>query len=551
MNIYGFIYSIAYRLMVAMAVCLLVIGCSGSNQPDVVEDKKEDVVYMRLLLRQESSSYTRANPDGGENGEGREHALSRENRIHNLNLFIYTLKNGNGFNCQAPINVAVKKHIYIANSSEEGFEREDVVDDGVIVTSTFSRLIPIGKYVPDENDWVIVVANAGYITGVNNLADLRDRILESCWKDSSDGPTDFAMSTARTANHGPDGKVIIDGKSGSEENPFECQTTIERSAARIDFWYDKETNLKGSGSDRVMEYNVNTGSGSKVRITNIMPVNLPVAASYVFKHVTGNLTFDNIIVCGDETPYVGVPTNYVVEPSTGFPSRKKFMESTTPEYIKNRSDSFSSANSVAAILDNLETLEYSEAGLSFDNYTILTYANENTHKGVDCFNSKYLTGLAFKARYIPGKVYSSADLSESSLVSLSENADFWRFAPSHSDNDSEISEYLSVYFSTEDAARAYDSAHPEANGIITKYSKGICYYNLWLKHSNYNKNAVPDPAEPFPMQYGIVRNNIYRVGVEFSGPGDPEPTFNGPLNMRPYIFVRKWNLREEEEEIIF
>ncbi|MDE6422957.1 MAG: fimbria major subunit, partial [Muribaculaceae bacterium] len=61
-----------------------------------------------------------------------------------------------------------------------------------------------------------------------------------------------------------------------------------------------------------------------------------------------------------------------------------------------------------------------------------------------------------------------------------------------------------------------------------------CYYNLWLRHYN-DENA--DPQLSYPMEYAIVRNNIYRVALSFSGPGDPTPTMREPDTMQARIFV--------------
>ena len=80
----------------------------------------------------------------------------------------------------------------------------------------------------------------------------------------------------------------------------------------------------------------------------------------------------------------------------------------------------------------------------------------------------------------------------------------------------------------------------------------ICYYNLWLRHYNDVDDANPsNPHAHMPMEYATVRNNIYRVAVSFSGPGDPEPTMREPDTMKARIFVRKWNLRTENNALEF
>lgn len=563
MNTSNFATSLSYRIFLLLGIFLC--ACSCVDDLLLLEQEEEaQFVYLRLFMRQSSGSDTRANPTGGENGDGREHAIARENAIHDINLFIYTLKGGNGLNASDPSSIAIKKHIHLTDGSSNGFNRKDTLTDGILVTSVFDEVIPISDYTPSEDDWIIVVANAVGLSDVKNLGDLKDKIPVRSWSEISGVPSDFTMATARTVGDSwsEDGKVIINGKKGTKEDPFEVETTVERIAARIDFWYDA-TCVRTVGDNKVFEYSVTSGSGAKVQITNIIPVNLPQNPSYLFKHVTkdksaddfGDVKDDDIVVCADETPVSGMPGNYVLEPTTLLdPKNKSFKEFSATQHIRTYNISFfSSANSVNSILGNLETMKYEKSGFPFDTYTILGYSDENTFIGTKYFKPEYLTGLTFKAYYIPGKIYASADLSQE--ITPVAGTSFWRFSPSLVFDDDgnkvdNIDESYSKYFSNKEAALEYDSLHPEYNGIITYYENGICYYTLWLKHSNYENGSAADPEYLFKMQYGIVRNNIYRVGVSFSGPGDDTPVLNGPVNMRPRIFVRKWNVREEDE-IIF
>lgn len=540
-------------------VGILLSASSCADDLKMSEQENADMVYLRLILRQSSAPTTRTNPSGGEDGDGREHANPRENDIHDINLFIYTLDGGNGLNASTPSAIGIKKHIFISNNSDRGFEREDIYLDGEYETSVFNEIIPVKDYKPTNDDWIIVIANAGDLSGISNLGNLKNKIMQKSWSETSGVPSNFVMATARTvgSGHSDDGKVIISGNKGTILEPFVAETTIERIAARIDFWYDHSC-VKTEGNDKVFEYDVLSDSGAKVQITNIIQVNIPESSSYLFKHVTKTISAndyvsivdDDILVCADEELSYGMPSNYVLEPtSLKDPANKKFKESTSTDYIRLHPNSvFSSSNSVNSILSSNLGSGNSELADPFDTYTILGYTDENTFIGTKFFLPEYLTGLTFKACYIPGKIYKSADLTEE--ITPRRGEDFWRFSPSRIDDDNEINESSCKYFSSETAALEYKSNHPEYNGIITHYDKGVCYYTLWLKHSNFTSEDIPDPEYLFAMQYGVVRNNIYRVGVSFSGPGDSKLVLNGPINMRPRIFVRKWNVRKEEE-IVF
>ena len=55
---------------------------------------------------------------------------------------------------------------------------------------------------------------------------------------------------------------------------------------------------------------------------------------------------------------------------------------------------------------------------------------------------------------------------------------------------------------TEDSKALYD------NYDISYYDGGVCYYPYWIRHENNNNNSVSAP-----MEFGIVRNNVYQLDV--------------------------------------
>ena len=130
----------------------------------------------------------------------------------------------------------------------------------------------------------------------------------------------------------------------------------------------------------------------------------------------------------------------------------------------------------------------------------------------------------------------------------------YRYSPSKREGQSEAE---SLYFYDKAAMDAYAKDHPQDYAEITEYKSerlgstilGFgCYYNLWWRH--YNDESA-DPQLTYPMEYATVRNNIYRVAVSFSGPGDPSPTMREPDTMQARIFVRKWNYRTEDKPLYF
>ena len=69
---------------------------------------------------------------------------------------------------------------------------------------------------------------------------------------------------------------------------------------------------------------------------------------------------------------------------------------------------------------------------------------------------------------------------------------------------------------------------------IYKYTDGICYYTYWIRHADDG-----DPTKISPMEYAIVRNNIYQLDVNsVSGIGGTEPGEEGGLIIR--VSLASW-----------
>ncbi len=536
-----------------LSAALLSWGCRADMSDDlgVTEDAAP---YLRLTLHFEDGADTRSNPTGGEDGDGRETAQVRESSISSLHLLFYNSGNDDAINGNGEENI--KYSLYLREDQlKEIFTKNDDKQDGYY-------LISLKGYRPAENDRVLVFANAGLtdFDGVEKISDLRDKKPSQTWRGTVVKESkNFSMATARSENVVND---MVDGKiyfelngnkiAGTKEDPFYMQATIERTAARIDFWYPKGNHPENSEE---FIYSVNGVEGAAVHITHIRPVNTMIQPSWYFKTVTKSLTDKTLLYCKPETPDKGMPGNFVVEPNTekkpggSIANAADLSDWYGDSQVQNvKPDFFTDSYSVANLFFNGETLPMDANGnlvTSGDwESLILAYTNENTMFGKDFANATdYLTGLAFKAVYHPVMVYNGYDSTNSTDPLTQDNKyqygqTFWRVSPT----DQTLSEAASKYFSNEAAANDYVNANPQLNGIITKYEGGVCYYNMWIRHANYD-NPAPDPQDFFEMEYAIVRNNIYRIGVTFSGPGNPEPSIAEPHHIQSRIFVRKWNLR--------
>lgn len=647
-------------------VALLATACGHDDLvlPDEYqEEPPTPYVEVRIAVPLANPYGTRANPMGGEEGNGREPGILHEDDIHDINVIFF--KSGDGLNCSGDTKII--EHIYYnLDNLDDGnntppMEGTEMIEGKVLPNSTnsyygigyvslkFKCTEEMLNQAKDIN--FAAFANAGSIDPLKDktMKEVREQILsyrdDKTWNTTADAFSKnakdmnyFLMSTAYTNEYYYGGQSTGTNKFEISSDGKECKgiTTMQRLYSRLDLLY-KDTQLKSIGDGNELDYQIKDKDDATlnhhVYITNVLPVNVMQKPSYLFKKVTNtpndewltNKAFWNKTSLNDvksftwggrENPDAKItavdnsndrPKNYVMErhtlekktvteisqmtkaDSTTYAdgTLREWYGNTRASKIKSKADA-DQGYSIYNKANGKLTVYYhgSPASGNDENerIAIISYANENTHP-TDCFHSNYLTGMAFRAVYVPEVIYSnyekpaegetSTGLTELS-VDLADGAKIYRYSPT-SEYNKEVQEDImkrepelqleknSLYFSDKDEAVEYAEAHPQHMGIITEYTAikhdgkwgFICYYNLWLRHyndvddkNNKGEDAKSDPHEHLPMEYATVRNNIYRVSVSFSGPGDPEPTMREPDTMKARIFVRKWNYREEDE-IIF
>ena len=587
------------KLLVALLV-MTVSACSDDwmKDPDGSESAgAERFIVLKIAVPTgETAAHTRANPMGGEDGNGREDGILNENMIHDLNIFFYNHSEG----MNAPDATPVKGFYFNLDNpdDEDNSVKFDKVESSSINGMTYYevKFIYEGEITNFSHTALkfITVANVGKPMGKSllTLGDLRKHnghiessILSSSWIETSvDGQKvkdydRFVMTTAY-ADQNINGKdygssTINFSGTGSENAPYLGETTVERLCARIDLWYNKAQNAGNSDSPEELTYSVKGGADDSeiatVHIINVLPVNVMQKTSFLLKKVTdesGTSTRSDWSASGlggitsfkwggVEMPHPNAagkdrPVNYVVEPTTLLKNKTDadpagWYGDTGAETVKNRI----TQSSPGSFGDYHNGIPASPTSPNYDcdRIAIIGYANENTHP-TDCFKSEFLTGLAFRAVYVPNKIietYSEGNLEYKN--DYSNGTTFYRYSPTVQSQY----EGSSLYFISKEVAEAYKAAHQADNAVITEYKDGICYYNLWLKHYDDvdDRDGKSDPHAALPMEYATVRNNIYRVAISFSGPGDPTPEMREPNNIHSRIFVRPWNQRKENSPIVF
>ena len=593
-------------------ICLSLLGstllwtCADRDSYPDIKDMADGqiTVVLRIPL---SESPTRANPEGGEDGNGREQGKLNENAVHDVNVFFFK---GSGLNPQHPESIEVAG-VYVPSMSEDAVSEESLPFEKKVtvrISTSATSLVKSGLLSASTDVSFITVLNAGVDLGesVANLKELREFTgFEKAWtcKEGSNSAEDcdrFVMTTAYDAD--ANGNVNINGSGrnvgsgrlvkvasgGSqmadvpvypEGQEWYGETTVQRICARIDLMHDGNLKKK-EGGEAELVYKVQGADTTlnTVHITNILPVNVMSEPSYLLRKVTAGLPaawnsevdLGSIIWGGIEKTAEGAkPDNYVIEPKT----------LTKEGDCKDRLQSWYGDTRTSKVKENIKDISFGKTS-SYYSYslegtkelerysgiTVVGYANENIQSPRG-FISDYLTGISFRAIYQPRVLSYFKDGSVSHRIisdkdwSEMDDKGFTRYQPtvkySHTESGSgmntvSVTDDMALYFADHEDALAYAAANSNDLAVITRFDNGICYYNLWLRHYNDVADVnYSDPHAPFGMEFATVRNNIYRVALSFAGPGDPEPTMREPYTMMARIFVRKWNMRTENSPLQF
>ena len=557
-------------VMGCMLVTALAAGCA---QEDIGNDPSEGggmsaTSYVSLSFASPQGTPTRANPTGGETGDGQETGQDYENAITSAVAFFYQGTDQKGVNSGG--NTPIKAFVSF-NNIGNGTDENSTGVDRKYTTSPQQVDLENGTYN------VIVVANPGtdWWTGRSiTLADVRDYIQTTAWTVSESGYSNFVMTSAADAT--------LTLNSNPESDPATAEVNVERMAARLDY---KTT---GTYTCDDPDYESNNQKAT-VEITGAALVNNLTAGSYLLKRVADDVNGNNLSYLGDETADEnGVATNYVLDPWTA--SKNGNLYGTW--FMNGSPDPNWWAGYVqpgTSVSDGAETWQR------------IGYTLENT-TAADAAGSDYSTGVVFKAKFYPkgvanytdGETFfalgnrlfaSMEDMMKNfygskfdELDDLIKKCETWRdvkqFITSTllTNDPSGYNKYLEGLAEGKDDTGAVSDASSliwsnymlnecgyskdengkvvlDQNGKVTRialkpygtrtYEDATCYYTWWVRHSNDNDDTKKDI-----MEYAIVRNNIYKITVEsIYSLGDPVP---GDKGLRVNVYVNNWLLLDPE-----
>ena len=573
----------------SLALSLMAAGCSMTDDYVCPADDGgtpgSGSAFIQLSFGMADARGTRANPDGGEQGNGSEAGQTDENWVGSAVAFLFKgTVNGDADTPVTPV------YFSDVNGPETGGNGIDAV----WTTSPMKTTVDNGEYN------IIVVANPGterWWESPENLklGKVRDHIQQKAWNETANGNTtnytDFLMSSADE----PGEKLTIN--NNPESNPATVTVNVERMAARVDYLVKNQYECE----DPMYE-------DATVEITGATIVNRLTAGSYLLKRVADDVDGANLEYLGDETAANTVAPNYVLDPWTALKTQQNLTGTpfTVNEQNVAAAGLYDAETYIPTRSDNPEDWAgYCKPGVDAteDNYLRVGYALENTTGKLET-SLNYNTGIVFKAQFHPegmtnytdgqtfftyngviypmltdmmgqlnGQEYFSTYVGKK-IAALKSWNDLKNFAASITNDPTGYSKYLEDYadthsaeeFNTADELKweyylsyklgvfenSQDGPEINQNDINTRnvlyessgeklrtYYNGQCYYIWWLRHSNDG-----DDETNGVMEYAIVRNNIYKVRVNsiYSLGGDiPD---NEGLDAQ--VYVNKWSMLDRE-----
>lgn len=574
----------------SLALSLMAAGCSMSDDLECPPEQGTSgsavsgPAYVQLSFSTAANGLTRANPNGGEQGDGSEAGQTYENAVSSAVAFLFA-HNDDGVNAANPAEVTVTPVRF-----------GKVTGNGQTYTTVAQKVgdIDYGQYD------VIVVANPGddnWWSSVSTLKDLQDKIMKTAWTQNADGTyTDFLMASADDAVT----PLNVTEDNTTEANAAKTAVSVERVAARVDY------NAEGKYTCTDDNY-----KGATVEITGATIVNRLTAGSYLLKRTANDAQGTNLEYLGLETATGDdmLATNYVLDPWTADKTEANLQG--TPFIVDGQNVAaaglYDADTYIPKRSDNPEDwADYCKAGATNateDGYLRVGYALENTTDRLST-SLNYNTGIVFKAQFHPvgvdgytdgqtfftyngviypmltdmmGQLNGKENFSTyvgKAIADLTSWDDLKDFAASITNDPTGYRTYLEDYANTH-SAEAFNTSDelkweyylsyelgvfensqdgPEINQndintravlykssgeLLRTYYKGQCYYIWWLRHSNDGNDETNGV-----MEYAIVRNNIYKVRVNsiYSLGGDiPD---NEQLDAR--VYVNKWSMLDPE-----
>lgn len=478
---------------------------TGDYDDEIEASSTPNYINVTISVSANNNPVTRANPTGGEYGDGWEKGKDRENLVNNITLIFYQDNTGINIDSEEATVACVKRYAVTpmdntgTHNHKETEPATGYYDEEVLYT-TGNQKLDETQLVIGQSYKVLVVANAFIsATAGDKIKDIRDQFINKVYDGTGVGiyATNFVMTSETDAT------VTLtnpEDESANGENKkiyyFDC-IHIERLAARIDFWA-KTKDPDATTTYMAAAYDANTydhagyvynvgqkdpgpeGNQDHFVLTSITPFNVMNGNEYYFKRTNDA-----------DSPYLKdeTTTNWVLDPYTDTKTNDEH-----PSYLVSTLDELKTllaADNHLAPAYEIKTstqqgvtdaiFDVKEGSVTADNL-IIGYPKENTLKGGETPLYYYATGLAFEGYYY-----------KKNATTGGERKVFYHYLRHQGDQD------------------------------------------IYQAHTNETLSTTATCLASPAMNFGIVRNNIYRVSIESITPD------NNDLHVKLLIKVKKWD----------
>lgn len=497
-------------LFLVLLLALLSASCKKDSLPAPVAEEEESGsgVYVSVVVNTQEESGSRAdgatddyNPTGGENGDGNQAGEGEENMVHDLNVFFFQGEvdenTGERLGINSTDNPSIVCRLYFDQLLQTSASSNGIDAVWQSPVQEVTDILQIGQTYD-----VLVIANAGDLRtqNLNTLNTLRDYQVANPITNNN---TYFLMASENDAD--------VEIQASTKNNPITVSVDVERMTARVDCAWEEEYTVEHKAP------NAGGNQGDdKVKILGAALVNRYRNNTYAFKRVTDGTDLDNYTIdyLGlEKTTADGIASNYVLDPKTIGGKNSSDYTYYYTEYANWKDEDFKNV-----YLD--ETVSSEDGATS---YYRLNYVCENINRSRNLstindreeWQERYVTGIIYKARYIP--------------IGYTEGRTFYRYS-------GRLYKFEDI---TGSGGPFQNLSETELELVpnVETFKNGICYYIYWIRHA-----ADGDLDKVSPMEYAIVRNNIYQLNVvSVSDLGSSQPDNVEGHEITIHFKVKSWN----------
>ena len=481
MSLFSKSLTVISRAAAVLLLPLLAWSCQGgSDDMGDAAAHRDAAQYINLTISVSAGNenVTRANPNGGEEGDGRERGIdTRENEVEGVTVIFY--RNADGINAtdESAAATPIDFVAYYPTTLADGYTPATgthYADEVYYTTGDQALPTPLKT---DQQYYVIVVANADLTSEITaastKLSTVRDMVRTELYKGTGINASKFVMTSERddVINFS---SSYYDSQKNSITFRFD-NIHIERMAARIDFLASGAAYDATTYDHAGYVYSVGSSTDHFV-LTSIEPFNLNNGNEYLIKRTN------------DASPYLAdeTLTNWVVDANT---AENNKTDAAHPTYLTSTLTTV--AANTGALAMTMSSQQSNKLSLSGSDDIIIAYPKENTINAATPYYY-YATGLAFEGYYY-----------KNGATTGGERRVYYHFLRHQGE-----------------ASAAYD-AIPAAS------------------LSSYKDKTIGTSGTP--MNFGIVRNNIYRVSIA----GITADTVDD-IKLTLHIKVKKWDVFEHD-----